>query len=149
MKARMTVEEINREIERLRAEWRRIMALLRSGDGGAVRWPGTPGSPLTPTIRLENIDVEIDRLRAQRLRAVVLLRDPGESGRRRTARGAALARWVQTLEVTSAQMGHMRALAEKADRWLFAEEVLAADGWRRDAAGHWHGPVCGQARCGW
>ena len=34
----------------------------------------------------------------------------------------------------------MRALADEAARSLFAEEVLRADGWRRDEAGHWHGP---------
>lgn len=140
MKDTMTVEELNREIERLRAQWRRIMALLRSGAAGAVRRPGTPGSALTPTMQLDNLDVEIGRLRAQRMRAVVVLRDPRESEKRRSERAVPLARWVRAREVTPAQMRQMRALADEAERWLFAEEVLSADGWRRDEAGHWHGP---------
>ena len=96
MKDTMTVEELDREIERLRAQWRRIMALLRSGAADAVRTPGTPGSALTPTMQLDALDVEIRRLRARKQRAVTVLRDPRESEKRRRERALALARWVRT-----------------------------------------------------
>ena len=136
MKDPMTVEAIDREIERLREQWRRIVAQLRSP--GAVR---SPDSALTPTMRLENIDVALERLRAKRTRVVAVLCDPGESAKRRERRGRVFARWVETFEVTPARMRRMRALADANDRVLFADSVLSADGWRRDTDGHWHGPL--------
>ena len=60
-------------------------------------------------------------------------------------RALGLERWVETLEVAPAQMRSIRALADGADRALFADEALAADGWRRDADGHWHGALTAAA----
>ena len=138
----MTLEDIEREMARLREEWGRLVARLHRP--GAVHPPGAAGvmgGGLTPTMRLENIDVAFERLRARRVRVEAVLRDPGESARRRERRGRVLARWVRTLEVTPAQVRRMRALADAPERALFADSVLSADGWRRDAHGHWHGPL--------
>ena len=128
MTDRMTMDEIDREIERLRTEKQQVMAVLRDPDGGGLRWRRPGGNHVTVSQRLDDIDWQIERLRAQRQRVAARLRDPDESGKRRGRRAMALARWVQTLELTPEQLKQMRALADAEDRGLFADEVLTADG---------------------
>ena len=60
----------------------------------------------------------------------------------------ALGRWLETRSLTLGQMRCVEALAGEAGCGLFAEEVLAADGWRRDVHGHWHGPLSPRAAAG-
>ena len=113
---------------------------------------------MNETMTLEALERAMERVRAQMRRVVASLRDPDESARRRARRASVFARWVETLEPMPARMGPMRALglerwvetlevapaqmrsiralADGADRALFADEALAADGWRRDADGH-------------
>ena len=60
----------------------------------------------------------------------------------------ALGCWLETRSLTLGQMRCVEALAGDCGHGLFAEEVLAADGWRRDAHGHWHGPLSPAAVAG-
>ena len=137
----MTVAEMDRELERLRGERRRALAELRTPDAGPWHGPGAVRSALTPSMRLDHLDIALAWLRTRRRRAAARLHDPAESARRRARRGAALARWMETRVVTPGQMRGIAALADEEDRRLFSAEALAADGWRRDARGRWHGPA--------
>ena len=162
MNETMTLEAVERAMERVRAQMRRVVASLRDPDESAPRRPRA--GEVTPTMRLENLDWELERLRVRKRRIEARLRDPDESARRRARRASVFARWVEptparmgpmralglgrwveTLEVAPAQMRSIRALADGADRALFADEALAADGWRRDADGHWHGALTAAA----
>ena len=137
----MTVAEMDRELERLHGERRRALAELRAPGADPWRGPAAPGGALAPAMRLDHLDCALAWLRSRRRRAAAQLRDPAESVKRRARRGVALARWVETRVVTPAQMRGIAALADAQDRGLFAPEALAADGWRRDAHGRWHGPA--------
>ena len=162
MNETMTLEALERAMERVRAQMRRVVASLRDPLANAPRRPRA--GEVTPTMRLENLDWELERLRVRKRRIEAWLRDPDESARRRARRASVFARWVEptparmgpmralglerwveTLEVAPAQMRSIRALADGADRALLADEALAADGWRRDADGHWHGALTAAA----
>ena len=132
-----TVDAIDRETERLRAEKRGVLAALHACGG---RDGDSPGTLLES---LDALDRALERLGARRLRAVAELHDPEASARRRERRAVALGRWLETRALTLGQMRRVEALAGEAGCGLFAEEVLAADGWRRDAHGHWHGSFAG------
>lgn len=136
-----TVGEIDREAERLRGEKRGVMAALRACDG---RGGDGPGRLLE---RLDALDRALERLDERRLRAEAELRDPAASARRRQRRAVALGRWLETRALTLGQMRCVDALAGEPGCGLFAEEALAADGWRRDAHG-WHGPLSPAAAAG-
>ena len=138
----MTVDAMDRETERLRGEKRRAMAALRACGG---RGGDGPGRLLES---LGAFDRALERLREKRPRAVAALRDPEASERRRERRAVALGRWLETRALTLDQMRRVEALAGEAGCGLFADEVLGADGWRRDAHGHWHGPLSPGAAAG-
>lgn len=138
----MTVDAIDRETDRMRAEKRGVVAELRACDG---RRGDGPGRLLE---RLDALDRALERLGAQRRRAQAELRDPEVSAQRRERRAVALGRWMETRSLTLAQMCRIEALAGDAGHGLFADEVLGADGWRRDAHGHWHGPLTPTAATG-
>ena len=78
------------------------------------------------------IDEEIERLQMEKQRVQALLQSPEESGKRRARRGIAFGQWAETMALSPEHMTSARALADEADRWLFDEEVLKADGWRYD-----------------
>ena len=137
-----TVDAIDRETERLRAEKRGVLAALHACGG---RDGDSPGTLLES---LDAFDRALERLGERRPRAVAALRDPEASERRRERRAVALGRWLETRSLTLGQMRRVEALAGEAGCGLFAEEVLAADGWRRDAHGHWHGPLSPGAAAG-
>ena len=130
-----TVDAMDRETERLRAEKRGVLAALHACSGRDGESPGTLLESL------DALDRALERLAERRPRAVAALRDPEASERRRERRAVALGRWLETRALTLGQMRRVEALAGEAGCGLFAEEVLAADGWRRDAHGHWHGPL--------
>ena len=137
-----TVDAMDRETERLRAEKRGVLAALRACGG---RDGDSPGTLLES---LDALDRALERLGERRPRAEAALRDPEASERRRERRAVALGRWLETRALTLGQMRRVEALAGEAGCGLFAEEVLAADGWRRDAHGHWHGPLSPGAATG-
>ena len=137
-----TVEGIDRETERLRGEKRGVMAALRACDG---RGGDGPGRLLE---RLDGLDRALERLGERRLRAEAELRDPEASARRRERRAVALGRWLETRSLTLGQIRCIEALSGEAAHGLFADEALAADGWRRDAHRHWHGPLSPAATAG-
>ena len=137
-----TVDAIDRETERLRAEKRGVLAALHACGGRDGESPGTLLESL------DALDRALERLGERRPRAVAALRDPEASERRRERRAVALGRWLETRSLTLGQMRRVEALAGEAGCGLFAEEVLAADGWRRDAHGHWHGPLSPGAAAG-
>ena len=138
----MTVDAMDRETERLRGEKRGVLAALHACGG---RDGDSPGTLLES---LDALDRALERLAERRPRAVAALRDPEASERRRERRAVALGRWLETRSFTLGQMRRVEALAGEAGCGLFAEEVLAADGWRRDAHGHWHGPLSPGAAAG-
>ena len=137
-----TVDAIDRETERLRAEKRGVLAALHACGG---RDGDSPGTLLES---LDALDRALERLGERRPRAVAALRDPEASERRRERRAVALGRWLETRSLTLGQMRRVETLASEAGCGLFADEVLAADGWRRDAHGHWHGPLSPGAAAG-
>ena len=137
-----TVDAIDRETERLRAEKRGVLAALHACSG---RDGDSPGTLLES---LDALDRALERLGARRLRAVAELHDPEASARRRERRAVALGRWLETRSLTLDQMRRVETLAGEAGCGLFADEALAADGWRRDAHGHWHGPLSPGAAAG-
>ena len=87
---------------------------------------------MTDTMSVAEINEEIERLQKEKERVQGLLENPEESGKRRARRGIAFGRWAETMALSPEHMTSARALADEADRWLFDEEVLKADGWRCD-----------------
>lgn len=137
----MTIDAMDRESERLRGEKRGVLAELRACDG---RGGAGPGRLLEC---LDALDRALERLQKKRLRAAAALHDPEASERRRERRAVALGQWLETRSLTLDQMRCLEALAGEAGCGLFTDEVLAADGWRRDAHG-WDGPLSPGAAVG-
>ena len=67
MNETMTIEDIERAMERMRAERERVLERLRDSDARDRR-PLRSGEP-TPAMRLENLDRELGRLRRRKRRA--------------------------------------------------------------------------------
>ena len=65
---------------------------------------------------------------------------PEQREARRVLRWLAMARWLERRGLSAEELHSLSAGLEPAERWLFREEALAADGWMLDGDGRfWPG----------